>query len=160
MKTYLRFVERLSCYLDKIAGLALTFTMLLVVTDVILRRIGLPIPGSYETVAFIGVVVIGFALPRSSWERTHVSMDILISMLTPGQAKAVLIFTKLIGIAFFLLLGIRLFFDGGDLICSGEVTQTLKLPFYPIAYGLGVCCFVECLVLAADIPRLIGGDHE
>ncbi len=34
---------------------------------------------------------------------------------------------------------------------TGEVSMTLRMPEYPIAYGIGVCCFIECLVLATDL---------
>jgi preprotein translocase subunit Sec61beta len=29
-----------------------------------------------------------------------------------------------------------------------------------VAYGLGVCCFVQCLVLIAHILQVIGGTYE
>jgi hypothetical protein len=34
---------------------------------------------------------------------------------------------------------------------TGEVTLTIQLPLYPVAYGIAVCCFIECLVLVVDI---------
>jgi hypothetical protein len=47
-----------------------------------------------------------------------------------------------------------------DLYRTGEVSLTLQLPFYPVAYGIGVCCFVQCLVLIAHIFQVIGGTYE
>jgi hypothetical protein len=42
----------------------------------------------------------------------------------------------------------------------GEVSPTLTMPFYPVAYGLGICSFVQCLVLLCDILKILGGKHE
>jgi len=47
-----------------------------------------------------------------------------------------------------------------DMAASGEVTQILRLPFYPVAYAVGVACFIECLVMVSDIVKLAGGDYE
>ena len=160
MKAYLRLVEQLSKFMNVIAGIALTFMMLLTVLDVILRRMGRAIPGTYELVAFSGVVVVGFALAYTSFVRAHVFVDMVIEKLEVRTRKTVLICTKLIGIAFFIMLGINLIKDGFNLIETGELSPTLQFPFYPIAFGLGVCSFVECLVLFSDIPRIIGGDYE
>ena len=160
MKAYFRFVEQLSKFMNVIAGIALTFMMLLTVVDVILRRMGRAIPGTYELVAFSGVVVVGFALAYTSLVRAHVFVDMVTDKLGAHSKKVVLVFTKLVGIGFFAMLGVNLIGDGLTLIETGELSPTLQFPFYPIAFGLALCSFVECLVLFSDIPRIIGGDYE
>ncbi len=160
MKAYLRLVEQLSKFMNVIAGIALTFMMMLTVVDVILRRMGKAIPGTYELVAFSGVIVVGFALAYTSFVRAHVFVDLVIDKLGIHSKKLVLVFTKLVGVAFFIMLGINLIRDGLTLIDTGELSPTLQFPFYPIAFGLAVCSFVECLVLLGDIPRIIGGSYE
>lgn len=160
MKAYLRFVEQLSKVMNVIAGIALTFMMLLTVVDVILRRLGRAIPGTYELVAFSGVIVIGFALAYTTLVRAHVFVDMVTEKLKVRTRKIVLVFTKVVGIAFFIMLGINLIKDGFNLIQTGELSPTLQFPFYPIAFGLAVCSFVECLVLLSDIPKIIGGEYE
>ena len=59
-----------------------------------------------------------------------------------------------------LIAGIYLIANGLSMRASGEVSPTLQLPFYPVAMGLGVCCFIECLVLFADILKIAGGTYE
>jgi TRAP-type C4-dicarboxylate transport system permease small subunit len=160
MKAYLRFVERLSKFMSIIAGVGLTFMMLLTVSDVILRYLKRPIPGTYELVAYSGVVVIGFAIAYTSWVRAHVFVDFLVNRLGKTPKRIVLIFTKLVGTGFFVMLGVNLIADGLSMLQTGEVSPTLKLPFYPIAFGLGVCSFTQCLVLLSDIPKIVGGEYE
>jgi hypothetical protein len=47
-----------------------------------------------------------------------------------------------------------------SLLRSGEVSLTLQLPFYPVAYGIGVACLVQCLSLIGDLVKIAGGDYE
>ena len=55
----------------------------------------------------------------------------------------------------------RDFEKGSDLYTTGEVSLTLQVPYYPVAYGLSFCCLVECLVLISGILKvLFGGEHE
>ena len=34
------------------------------------------------------------------------------------------------------------------------------MPFYPIAYGVAVSCFIQCLVMVCDIVKIFGGKYE
>ena len=64
------------------------------------------------------------------------------------------------GIILFILLGWNLIKVGMDLYRTGEVSLTLQLPFYPVAFGVGVCCFVQCLVFVVHIFQVLGGKYE
>jgi hypothetical protein len=59
-----------------------------------------------------------------------------------------------------LFIGWNLFKYGWDLQRSGEVSLTLQMPFYPVAYGVGICCFVQCLVMVCDIIKIHGGTFD
>jgi TRAP-type C4-dicarboxylate transport system permease small subunit len=156
----LNSVGRLSRLINVIAGIAITFMMLLTVLDVILRSFRRPIVGTYELVAFSGAVVVGFAIPLTSWLRGHIYVDFFTSKL-PKTARSVFnLITRAMGIALFLLIGWHLIKVGMDLQQTGEVSLTLQLPFYPVAYGVAVSCFVQCLVLLADIVKIFRGDYE
>jgi TRAP-type C4-dicarboxylate transport system permease small subunit len=63
-------------------------------------------------------------------------------------------------ITLFLLIGWNLIKFGMDLQKSGEVSLTLQVPFYPVCYGIGVCCFVQCLVMVCDIVKISGGKFD
>jgi TRAP-type C4-dicarboxylate transport system permease small subunit len=146
--------------LSHISGAALTFMMFLTVADVLLRAGGHPILGAYEIVGLSLALVIGFSIPKVSLDRGHVYMEILLEKL-PGQRKAVLnTFTRVLCIILFLIIGYNLFLIGNEFHRSGEVSSTLKIPFFPISYGVGVCCFLECLVFTFDIVRIWRGQYE
>ncbi len=153
-------VEKLSKLMQVIAGVALVFIMLLTVSDVTLRLFGHPIVGTFEMVALGGAIVIGFAIPITSFLRGHIFVDFLIQKF-PSPIKGTFnVVTRLLAMGLFVLIGYNLFLYAGELYRSGEVTLTRQLPFYPIAYGLGVCCFIQCLVLITDLVKIFGGKYE
>lgn len=154
------FVESMSKLMQVVAGTALTFIMLLTGTDVALRIFGHPIIGTYEMVGLGGALVLGFALPMTSWLRGHIFVDFLYLKCPKKVQQAMNIATRIICIAVYFLIGWNLLLMGMELHASGELTITRHLPFYPVAYALGLCCFAECLVLICDIGKITGGTYE
>jgi TRAP-type C4-dicarboxylate transport system permease small subunit len=161
MGSFLNVIERVSRYTDVVAGAALIFIMLLTSFDVVLRYLGMPILGSYDMVSLGGAFVIGFAVPRSSWDKTHVSVDILVERI-PERKVIFEISTRLLALALFVVLTWNFFTLGFGFYRTGEVTLTLEFPLYPIPFVLGFCSLVECFVLLADAVRasIAGGSHE
>jgi len=153
----LRFVSKL---LNIIAGIAVTVMMLLTVADVLLRAGGHPIIGTYEIVSLLLALVIGFGIPQVSLDRGHVYMDFLLEKLSKRSKKVMNTITRLFCIIFFLPLGYNLFNVGARFHASGEVSATIKIPFYPVAYGVAVCCLLECCVFIFDIVRVWRGEYE
>ncbi len=143
-----------------IAGTSLVFLLLLTVADVILRFFRKPIVGTYELVAFSGAVAIGFSLPFTSWTRGHIYVDFLIAGLPKKFRGALNISTRWLGLGLFLLIGWNLLKFGRSLRASGEVSPTLQLPFYPVVYGVGFCCFLQSLILFFDIVKILRGEYE
>lgn len=153
-------VNGISRFLNVIAGMSLTFLMLLTISDVILRFFKRPIVGTYELVAFSGAVVIGFSLPFTSWVRAHIFVDFFIIKFPKRVRNIFNITTRCIVIILFFLIGWNLIKYAMDLQKSGEVSLTLQIPFYPVAYGIGICCFIQCLVMFCDILKIFGGEYE
>ena len=160
MKSFLAAVKGASSALAAIAGAALGLLMLLTVADVVLRILGRPIVGTYELVALGGAIAIGLSLPLTSWVRGHIYVDSFVAKL-PRLPRAVLnIATRLLVLALFLLLGWNLVKYALDLRSAGEVTPTLRVPFFPVAIGVGLSCFIECLVIASDIVKIFRNEYE
>ena len=160
MKCLPEMALKISKLLHAISGVALVWMMLLTVADVIMRKLGRPITGSYELVTFSTTVVIGFGLPYTTWTRGHVYMEFFIQKMPKKRQTIANIFTRLISIALFALAGYNLFVIGFDLYKTKEVTDTLNFPYYPFVYGLGMCCFMLCLILLCDILKIYGSYYE
>ncbi|HOE17747.1 MAG TPA: TRAP transporter small permease [Syntrophorhabdaceae bacterium] len=160
MNTFLRTIDKVCRFLSAIAGTVLVFMMLLTVADVIMRAGNRPIMGTYEIVSFSGAVVMGLVNPLTSWMRNHIFADFLIDRFPRKTNKAFRICTRCLAIFLFVMIGWNLMTFGGHLKEASEVSFTLAIPFYPIAYGIGISALIQCFVFVADIFRIIGENHE
>jgi TRAP-type transport system small permease protein len=154
MEKYLHILQFANKGMDMVAGAALVLMMLLTTCDVVLRYLGHPIPGSYDLVSFGAAFVIGFALPRTSWEKMHITVDILIEKM-PKRRVILDLATRVMALALFVLLGWNLIALGASFFTTGEETMTIGIKIYPIAYALGFCAFLQCCVLIGDIVRIL-----
>jgi TRAP-type C4-dicarboxylate transport system permease small subunit len=160
MVRLLEGVRRICRGLHGVAGVSLVFLMLLTILDVVLRAFSRPIPGTYELVGFAGAVAIGCAMPLTSWRRGHVCVDSLLGWL-PSRARAAFqVATRLAGAALFGLLAWNLVGFGRDLRNSGEVSPTLELHYYPVAFGFAVAAGFQAVVLLADLVKIRRGEYE
>jgi TRAP-type C4-dicarboxylate transport system permease small subunit len=160
MQRLKRTVSKISQWMNTIGAVALAFMILLTVADVILRSFRKPIIGTYELVGLTGAVIIGFSIPLTSWVKGHIHVDFFLLRLSMNKRKVFNIITKSLGIALFFIIGWNLFILGMDIYKAREVTPTRHIPIHPVIYGLGVCCFFQCLVLFCDILKLFEKEYE
>jgi TRAP-type C4-dicarboxylate transport system permease small subunit len=151
---------RVTKVLNIIGGTALTLMMFLTVADVLMRAGGHPILGTYEMVALSLAIVIGFSMPTVSLDRGHVYMEIILDKLSKRNKAMMNTFTRILCIILFAIIGYNLFTIGNEFHISGEVSSTLKIPFFPVSYGVGICCFLECFVFIFDIVKIWRGQYE
>lgn len=157
MKRFLAIVYKTDIGFHVTSGIMLAFILCLTLLDVIVRNLGHPIVGSVEIISFGGSVVVGFAIPYASWKKSHVYVDMLVDKLSPGKQLLLNAITRCMGIALFIFVGINFIIYGLDLIRTGEVSASFRLPYYPIAFGLSLSCFLESITLFADFVRTIKG---
>jgi TRAP-type C4-dicarboxylate transport system permease small subunit len=143
-----------------VAGASLVFLMLLTLVDVVLRACGKPIPGTYELVGYAGGIAIGLAMPVTSWRRGHVYVDTFLAWVPRAVRTAVHIGTRLVGAGLFAILAWNLVRLGLDLRASGEVSLTLELKYYPVAFGLAAASVVQAVVLLCHIELVRRGEYE
>lgn len=155
-----RFLKSLCKVLNFIAGTALTIMMLLTVVDVILRAASRPFVGTFEVVSLLMGIVVSFGIPQVSLDRGHVYMEFLIERFSKKNRKLMNTFTRSLCLALFVCIGYNMIKIGARFHASGEVSPTIKIPFYPLAYMVSVCCFLECCVFIFDIVRVWRGEYE
>ncbi len=160
MARVIGFIMWVSKALSGVAAFALAAMMCLTVADVIGRAGGYPILGTYELVSIICLVAIAFAIPLTSFKRRHVYMEFLIDRMGVAARKWMHTGTRLLCFGLFVLAGTDLFHMGAEFASAREVTMALRVPFYPFAYGAGVCCFIQSLVCLCDIVKIWEGTYE
>lgn len=160
MKTLFQVIAKISNGMQWFAGLTLCGIMALTFTDIVLRRFGYPVVGAYEITSFLGGIVVGFAIPSASLAKSHVFVDFILNKMSDAHQGVLQATTRVMGIFLFSVLGYFLLSMAWNLYVRGEVSMACKLPFYPIAAGIGMGCFVQVLVLALEVVKIYGRNHE
>ena len=145
--------EHLSYWFNWIAGGGLVIMMLLTCADVVMRSAGRPIPGTFEVVGFLGVIVAAFAIAYTQQAKGHVAIDYLVALLPRRIQGVARSFAYLVSAGLFALLVWQSIVFARDLQVSGEVSPTEKIPFAPFVYGLAAACFAASIVLFMDFLK-------
>jgi len=99
----------------------------------------------------------GFRIPYTHGRRDNINVDSLVLKLPQAVRKTLNVITKCTGIGLFLDHRLESHHFGMDLRKAGEVSPTLRYRFTPSPMELGICCFIECLVLFCDVVKILGG---
>lgn len=151
MRYFERIVYCLSRWLNWVAGGSLVVMMLLVCANVFLRLLHRPILGTYEIVGFLGGTLISFGLAYTTVKQGHIAVELVVSRL-PNRIQGIIISTvSLLSILLFAIISWRSVCYAINLAQSGEMSQTLRIPFFPLLYGLGFACALVCLVLLIEL---------
>jgi len=160
MNAFLAVFRRITNWMNALAGAVLVLMMLLTVADVILRCFGTAILGTYELVAVAGAIVVGFAVPKTTWDKGHVCVDFLVENRSPAVKNTVFIITRIVSIVLFALLAWYLLLKGIHLYKTSEVSLTLHIPYFPWACALSFCFFIEVFALIGDIFKIFIVERE
>lgn len=153
------FLERIRNLFDKafliLGGLAVLALMALATGNVCFRVFGLPYRGAYELVSFLGAVVTAFALGYTQRKKSHIVVDILTETFSEGVKKALDGISYFIGMVFFALISWVIFRWGIRIAGSGEVSETLKIAYYPFIYAVALGFAFLCLTLLLDFLHAV-----
>lgn len=157
MRKFVALALAVSTWMGGIGGIILVSMMLITVFDVMLRCIGRPMSGTYDLVALGGALIIGFSVPYTTMKKGHIIVDVLTQGLSERGQNLLNICTRLISLGVCFMIAWHLMKLGVDYYHKHEGSQTLQLSFYPIAYGLAVGFFVQCLANIAEIFQAVSG---
>jgi len=148
-----RLTYALNRWLNWIGAAALLLMVFLVCSNILGRLFIQPIKGVYEIVGFLGGIAIGFAMGYTQIKKGHISVEILVLRLRP-RARAIV---NSIGYLICFFLFALMAWQHANFATStwkvGEVSETLKIPFFPLIYGVAFGCIALCLVLLVDFLK-------
>jgi TRAP-type C4-dicarboxylate transport system permease small subunit len=152
-----RFVDSFSNWLNWVAGVGLVGILALTVADIFgikLAQAGVPffrpIPGGIEVVAFLGVVVTGFAIAYTQVLRGHIRVEFVVMRLPPRAQAALAAFIWFLSFVLFAMLAWQSVEYGLSLQAKGTVSMTQRIPFYPFVHAIAFCCIPVCLAVGLE----------
>lgn len=129
---FFKVIDRMNEVMAWFAGIAVVLLMLLIVFNSIKRIFSDPFSGTVEVATWLGAISGIFALGYAQLHKGHVFIDLLINLFPKMVSKIIHTLMNLISIWFFLVAGWLLFQHGLNMMGNGVVSETLRVPFYPI----------------------------
>ena len=154
----MEILEKISRILNRtfilIAGAFMAAMILITCANIFLRLVWVPIKGTFELMGFFGAVATAFVLGYTQMKKAHISVDILVNGFSQRVRTVFNGINYFVCMIFFAVLGWQISRLATTIWKTGEVTETLRIVYYPFTYGVALGCFLLALVLLVDFLKL------
>ncbi len=137
------------------AAVFLVSMILLTCSNIFLRLVWMPVRGSFELMGFFGAIVTAFALGYTQINRGHIGIDIVVNLFSAKTQRLLNGINYFICMIFFAIAGWQIAKWATTLWQTGEVTETLRIIFYPFTYGVALGSIILALVLLVDLLKVL-----
>ncbi|MCS7280272.1 MAG: TRAP transporter small permease subunit [Desulfobacterota bacterium] len=148
-------LKALSLHINKfcafLSGICIVILTALALGNMIFRIVYRPIQGSYELIGFFGAVSVGLALGYTQMRKDHVIVTILSDKFNLRLRRFLDRISYTGSALFFVISGWQTFRWGTRLLKTGELSETLKIIYYPFVYALAFGFFVIAFTLIVDL---------
>jgi len=157
-------LAKISRYLNQcllwIAGCLLAVMIILTCCNIFFRVVWIPIRGTFELMGYLGAVVTAFALGYTQMRHGHIAVDILVLGFPKGLQKILNGVNCFLCMAFFSVIGWQVARYATNLWRTGEVTETLRIVYFPFTYATAFGCFSLALVFLVEGLQSFVGHGE
>lgn len=141
--------------LNALAGIFLVAMMLLACANMVLRAIWVPVQGTFELMGFMGAVVAAFSLAFAQRQKSHIAVGLLLKRFPPIIRRLADAATSLISCGFFALAGLETYKWATFLVQTGEMSETLRIVYYPFVFAAAAGCLALAFVLLVDTLKTL-----
>ena len=160
----MEILEKISRILNRtfmlIAGAFMAAMILITCANIFLRIVWMPIKGTFELMGFFGAVATAFVLGYTQMKKAHISVDILVNGFSQRVRTVFNGINYFVCMIFFAVLGWQISRLATTIWKTGEVTETLRIIYYPFTYGVAFGCFLLASVLLVDLLKLFFTKNE
>jgi TRAP-type C4-dicarboxylate transport system permease small subunit len=129
-----------------VAGAAILVMIIVTCVDVVMRYCGSPLPGAYDIVNLAGTLTIACGLPYTTAVKGHVAIEFVYHKLGPRGRVVLDTLIRLLILVLFVVLAWQSLQYGFTLREKGQVSPTLKMPEFWVAYVVSLSCAVMVLI--------------
>jgi len=148
-----KIVDNLNKTLTFLAGCILVVMVLLTCANIVFRMIWIPISGTYELMGFAGAMLTAFALAYTQMRKGHIAVDVLVNVFPSKVQWLISVVNNVMCAVFFLMAAWQLGVKAHTLRQAGELTETLRIIYYPFTYAVALGCGVLTLILFTDLLK-------
>ena len=150
---------RINKFLNKLltltGGAILLGMILLTCANIFIRQIYIPIRGTFELMGYAGAVVTAFALGYTQFTNGHISVDILVNAYPKPLKRFISIINHAVCCTFFLITAWQIVQKALTLKNANEVSETLRIIYYPFTLAVALGCFILALALFTDFLKTV-----
>jgi len=142
-----QFLKKASAWLAAIASACLVFLMLITFIDVLGRYLfNAPVTYSVELTELAMGLVIILGLCLTTYNKTHISVDLLTTMLPKGVLAVLTRLSAITGVIFIGMMAWNFWGKVATTKSDGLATQVLFWPVYPFAAIMAVAATFAALI--------------
>jgi TRAP-type C4-dicarboxylate transport system permease small subunit len=160
----MEILDRISTFLNRllswIGGIFLVGMIILTCSNIIFRLTWVPIKGTFELMGYCGAIVTAFALGHTQIKRGHIAVDVLVNRFSDKARNIINAINYTVCFLFFSVAAWQIAVKATTLMNTGEITETLRIIYYPFTYGVAFGCAVLSLVLFTELIRLFSAEKE
>ncbi|MFP4071601.1 MAG: TRAP transporter small permease [Desulfovibrionales bacterium] len=147
-------LDRLGTIMKVLAAIGLMAMALLTGADVLGRTLwNTPVFGTEEIVSIFAALVVGFSLPYTHRQGSHIGVEFFVQRISSGKRRSIEFITNLASSVLFTVVAWQMVLYGLNLKRSDTVSMNLGLPTYYVLFVLGFCFLVFALFLFRDVVR-------
>lgn len=158
---FFRFLEKVSHVLNRVlmgaAGFFVAAMIVLTCANICFRLLWVPVSGTFELMGYFGAVATALALGFTQIKRGHIAVDIVVRRFSKNVRMLLAGINSLVCMAFFGVVTWQIAEYAVTLSRTGEVTETLRIVYYPFTFAVALGFGVLCLVLLVDFLRAVFG---
>jgi len=155
MDLLMRINKFLNKMLTLTGGLFLIGMIVLTCANIFIRQFYIPIRGTFELMGYAGAVVTAFALGYTQFTNGHISVDVLVNAYPKSLKRIVSIINYGICCAFFLITSWQVVQKALTLKNAGELSETLRIIYYPFTFAVAFGCLILALALFTDFLKAV-----
>ena len=152
-----RFLDRISVY---VAGIVLSVMIILTCANIFLRIVWLPIGGTFELMGYMGAVAAALVLGRTQSAGGHISVNVLIDVFPQKVKNRLKVINSSIMLLFFAVITWQIFKIALNLQETGEVSETLRIVFYPFTHFVALGSAFLTFTLLVDLIKALSSKRE
>lgn len=153
----MEILDKISAFLNRlllwIGGVFLVGMIVLTCANILCRMIWVPIIGTFELMGYCGGIVTAFALGYTQIKRGHIAVDVLVNTFSDKIRNIINAINYTVCFLFFSVAAWQIAEKATTLMNTGEVTETLRIIYYPFTYAVALGCAIISLVLFTDLVR-------
>lgn len=156
----IRLESLLQKLLMAVAAFFLVAMMLMTCADIVCRQVWKPLPGVFELMGYFGALVVACALGYTQKKKDHIAVDILTNCFKPRMQWVLDAVNRLICMVFSVIAAWQIGKVAQNLKATGEVSETLRIIYYPFTYGVAVGFVLLAFVFFVELFKAFGQTNE